>query len=48
MSPPTRHRSWLDFTSDGRYLLASSDDLVLTPVSDEDFADQILRLAQIR
>ncbi|MFD0365184.1 ESX secretion-associated protein EspG [Nocardia sp. GCM10030253] len=48
MSPPTRHRSWLDFTGDGRYLLASSNDLVLTPVSDEDFAAQILRLAQIR
>ncbi|MFQ6393758.1 ESX secretion-associated protein EspG [Nocardia sp. KC 131] len=48
MSPPTRHRSWLDFTGDGRYLLASSNDLVLTPVSDEDFAEQILRLAQIR
>ncbi|WP_227997280.1 ESX secretion-associated protein EspG [Nocardia australiensis] len=48
MSPPTRHRSWLDFTGDGRYLLTSSDDLVLTPVSDEEFAGQIQRLAQIR
>lgn len=47
MSPPTRHRSWLDFTGDGRYLLTSAHDLVLTPVSDEDFADQLLRLAQI-
>ncbi|MEV0298018.1 ESX secretion-associated protein EspG [Nocardia sp. NPDC050710] len=48
MSPPTRHRTWLDFTGDGRYLLTTSHDLILTPVSDEDFATQLLRLAQIR
>lgn len=48
MSPPTRHRTWLDFTGDGRYLLTTSHDLILTPVSDEDFAAQLLRLAQIR
>ncbi|WP_329413827.1 ESX secretion-associated protein EspG [Nocardia vinacea] len=48
MSPPTRHRSWLDFTGDGRYLLTTSHELTLTPVTDEDFADQLLRLAQIR
>ncbi|WP_433198546.1 ESX secretion-associated protein EspG [Nocardia sp. CA-107356] len=48
MSPPTRHRSWLDFTGDGRYLLTTSHDLSLTPVTDEEFADQLLRLAQIR
>lgn len=48
MSPPTRHRSWLDFTGDGRYLLTTSHDLILAPVTDEDFADQLLRLAQIR
>jgi hypothetical protein len=47
MSPPTRHRSWLDFTGDGRYLLTTSHDLTLTPVSDEEFAAQLLRLAQI-
>ncbi|GAA5044808.1 ESX secretion-associated protein EspG [Nocardia callitridis] len=47
MSPPTRHRTWLDFTGDGRYLLATSHDLVLTPVSDEEFATHLLRLAQI-
>lgn len=48
MSPPTRHRSWLDFTGDGRYLLTTSHDLTLAPVTDEEFADQLLRLAQIR
>ncbi|WP_431957746.1 ESX secretion-associated protein EspG [Nocardia lijiangensis] len=48
MSPPTRHRTWLDFTGDGRYLLTTSHDLSLTPVSDDDFAVQLLRLAQIR
>ncbi|MEV0028501.1 ESX secretion-associated protein EspG [Nocardia sp. NPDC050793] len=48
MSPPTRHRTWLDFTGDGRYLLTTSHDLALTPVSDDDFAVQLLRLAQIR
>ncbi|MBF6077808.1 ESX secretion-associated protein EspG [Nocardia beijingensis] len=47
MSPPTRHRTWLDFTGDGRYLLTTAHDLVLTPVSDEEFATQLLRLAQV-
>ncbi|MGQ4617678.1 ESX secretion-associated protein EspG [Nocardia sp. R7R-8] len=47
MSPPTRHRTWLDFTGDGRYLLTSAHDLILTPVSDEEFAAQLLRLAQV-
>ncbi|MBH0778281.1 ESX secretion-associated protein EspG [Nocardia bovistercoris] len=48
MSPPTRHRTWLDFSGDGRYLLTTSHDLILTPVGDEEFAAQLLRLAQIR
>ncbi len=48
MSPPTRHRTWLDFTGDGRYLLTTSQDLILTPVSDEDFAAQLIGLAHIR
>lgn len=48
MSPPTRHRTWLDFTGDGRYLLTTSQDLILTPVSDEDFAAQLISLAHIR
>ncbi|MBF6211325.1 ESX secretion-associated protein EspG [Nocardia puris] len=48
MSPPTRHRTWLDFSGDGRYLLTTSHDLILTPVSDHEFAAQLLRLAQIR
>lgn len=47
MSPPTRHRSWLDLTGDGRYLLTTAQDLILTPVSDEDFATHLLRLAHI-
>ncbi|MQY30146.1 ESX secretion-associated protein EspG [Nocardia aurantia] len=47
MSPPTRHRTWLDFTGDGRYLLTTAADLTLTPVSDLDFAEQLLRLAGI-
>lgn len=48
MSPPTRHRSWLDIQGDGRYLLTSADQLVLVPVSDTDFADKLSMLAQIR
>ncbi|MFE3446728.1 ESX secretion-associated protein EspG [Nocardia sp. NPDC059180] len=48
MSPPTRHRTWLDVTGDGRYLLTTADELTLTPVTDADFACQLLRLAQIR
>lgn len=48
MSPPTRHRSWLDVSGDGRYLLTTSHDLILAPASDEDFAQHLLRLAQIR
>jgi len=48
MSPPTRHRSWLDVSGDGRYLLTTAHDLVLAPASDEDFAVHLLRLAQIR
>ncbi|WP_040783994.1 hypothetical protein [Nocardia pneumoniae] len=47
MSPPTRHRTWLDITGDGRYLLTTSHDLMLTPVSDEEFAAQLLRLAHV-
>lgn len=48
MSPPTRHRSWLDLSGDGRYLLTTAHDLTLTPVDDEEFAAQLTRLAQIR
>ncbi|GAB2646556.1 ESX secretion-associated protein EspG [Nocardia goodfellowii] len=48
MSPPTRHRTWLDVSGDGRYLLTTAHDLILTPVSDAEFAAQLLRLAQIR
>ncbi|MFI6867962.1 ESX secretion-associated protein EspG [Nocardia sp. NPDC050406] len=45
LSPPTRHRTWLDFSGDGRYLLTTAAHLTLTPVSDEEFADQLMRLA---
>ncbi|RDI52072.1 ESX secretion-associated protein EspG [Nocardia mexicana] len=48
MSPPTRHRTWLDFAGDGRYLLTTAADLSLTPVSDTDFATQLMKLAGIR
>ncbi|MEU1985944.1 ESX secretion-associated protein EspG [Nocardia sp. NPDC019395] len=48
MSPPTRHRSWLDIRGDGRYLLTTADVLVLAPVSDTEFADKLLALARIR
>ncbi|WP_246829625.1 ESX secretion-associated protein EspG [Nocardia transvalensis] len=48
MSPPTRHRTWLDFSGDGRYLLTTAADLVLTPVSDNDFAAQLMKLAGLR
>lgn len=48
MSPPTRHRSWLDIRGDGRYLLTTSDVLVLDPVGDTEFADRLLRLARVR
>ncbi|MFI5714459.1 ESX secretion-associated protein EspG [Nocardia sp. NPDC051750] len=47
MSPPTRHRSWLDIRDDGRYLLTTADVLVLTPVSDTEFADKLLGLARV-
>ncbi|RDI66348.1 ESX secretion-associated protein EspG [Nocardia pseudobrasiliensis] len=48
MSPPTRHRTWLDFTGDGRYLLTTAADLSLTPVADGDLAAQLTRLACIQ
>lgn len=47
MSPPTRHRTWLDITGDGRYLLTTAAELVLTPVDDAEFAAQLTRLAGI-
>ncbi|NKY89028.1 ESX secretion-associated protein EspG [Nocardia veterana] len=47
MSPPTRHRTWLDITGDGRYLLSTAAELTLTPVGDAEFAAVLLRLAGI-
>ncbi len=43
--PPTRHRTWLDIAGDGRYLLTTAGQLTLTPVDDEAFAVQLLRLS---
>ncbi|WP_324192808.1 ESX secretion-associated protein EspG [Nocardia transvalensis] len=48
MSPAPRHRTWLDFTGDGRYLLAVGDQMLLAPAGDDGFASYISRLAEIR
>ncbi|MCM6774825.1 ESX secretion-associated protein EspG [Nocardia sp. CDC159] len=48
ISPPTRHRTWLDFTGDGRYLLTTAADLSLTPCDDADLANHLTRLACIQ
>ncbi|MET8795320.1 ESX secretion-associated protein EspG [Nocardia sp. NPDC004568] len=47
MSPPPVHRTWLDFTGDGRYLLAAGSHLALTPVGESDLAAELTRLARI-
>ncbi|MEV6072722.1 ESX secretion-associated protein EspG [Nocardia sp. NPDC052001] len=47
LSPPTRHRTWLDFTGDGRYLLTTATDLTLTPVGDAELAEHLVRLARV-
>ncbi|ATL70978.1 ESX secretion-associated protein EspG [Nocardia terpenica] len=47
MAPPTRHRTWLDFAGDGRYLLTTAADLILTPVDDAGFAASFLALSGI-
>ncbi|MET8429489.1 ESX secretion-associated protein EspG [Nocardia sp. NPDC004860] len=47
LSPPTRHRTWLDFSGDGRYLLTTAADLTLTPVTDEELAAHLVRLARV-
>lgn len=48
MSPPPAHRTWLDFTGDGRYLLAAGSHLALTPVGEAELAAELTRLARIR
>ncbi|ATL69901.1 ESX secretion-associated protein EspG [Nocardia terpenica] len=48
MSPPPQHRTWLDFTGDGRYLLTVGSDMSLTPVTNEELAQYITRLAGLR
>ncbi|MFD7846276.1 ESX secretion-associated protein EspG [Nocardia sp. NPDC059764] len=47
LAPPTRHRTWLDFSGDGRYLLTTAADLTLTPVTDEELAAQLVHLARV-
>lgn len=47
LSPPTRHRTWMDFTGDGRYLLTTATDLTLTPVTDAELAEHLVRLARV-
>ena len=47
MSPPPAHRTWLDITGDGRYLLNTGSDLVLTPIDEPGLATELLRLAGI-
>jgi len=46
-SPPPAHRTWLDFSDDGRYLLSASTDLTLVPVTSKALAGQLSRLAQL-
>ncbi|MFI6997180.1 ESX secretion-associated protein EspG [Nocardia sp. NPDC050175] len=48
MSPPPRHRTWLDFTGDGRYLLTIGHDMTLTPVGDSELTQHLAQLAEIR
>lgn len=47
MSPPPVHRTWLDFTGDGRYLLSAGSHLSLTPVGESDLAAELIRMARI-
>ncbi|WP_245677351.1 ESX secretion-associated protein EspG [Nocardia acidivorans] len=47
LSPPTRHRTWLDFSGDGRYLLTTATDLTLTPMGDAELAEHLVRLARV-
>jgi hypothetical protein len=48
MSPPAVHRTWLDFTGDGRYLLAVGHDLTLAPASEDLLIQHLAGLARIR
>jgi len=48
MSPPPVHRTWLDFSSDGRYLLAVGHDLTLAPASEDLLIQHLAGLARIR
>ncbi|WP_459550064.1 ESX secretion-associated protein EspG [Nocardia sp. X0981] len=48
MSPPPIHRTWLDFTDDGRYLLTAGSHLSLTPIDGAGLATELTRIARIR
>ena len=48
MSPPPQHRTWLDFTGDGRYLLTVGTDMALAPAGEDQLARYLRRLAGIR
>jgi hypothetical protein len=48
VSPPPVHRTWLDFTGDGRYLLAVGHDLTLAPASEDLLTHHLTQLARIR
>jgi hypothetical protein len=48
MSPPPVHRTWLDFTGDGRYLLAVGRELTLAPAGEDLLIRHVGGLARIR
>lgn len=48
MSPPPIHRTWLDFTGDGRYLLAVGHDLTLAPAGEDMLVRHLAQLARLR
>lgn len=48
MSPPPQHRTWLDFSGDGRYLLTVGNEMALAPAGATQLAKYLVRLAKIR
>ncbi|MQY17424.1 ESX secretion-associated protein EspG [Nocardia macrotermitis] len=48
MSPPPQHRTWLDFSGDGRYILSVGDDMALSPTSMDQLAKYLMKLARVR
>ncbi|MGF6886337.1 hypothetical protein ABIA39_000304 [Nocardia sp. GAS34] len=47
MSPPPVHRTWMDFTGDGRYLLAVGHELTLAPAGPDLLIHHLSGLARI-